>query len=102
MGCMLMFRSLTCRDRTLVGYQRHGYRRHAERLPVTGTGEDHVFHAGAAKKLRGLFTQNPANRIAKVRFPAAIRPDNGSNTASVELHFRAVVERLKALNLDAF
>ena len=82
--------------------QRHGDRRHAERLPVARTGEDYVFHAGAAQALHGLLAQDPADGVAQVGFSTPVRSHHGCDAGTVEAHLGFIEKRLEALNFDSF
>ena len=66
-------------------------------LAVARAGEDHVFHAGAAQALGGLFAQHPTDGVAQVGFSAAVRPDDGRDAGAVEPHFGAIAKRLETL-----
>ena len=73
-----------------------------QRFAVPRAGEDHVFHAGAAQALGGLFAQHPTDGVAQIRFAAAVRAHDGGDARPVEPHFGPVAERLKTLDFDAF
>ena len=51
----------------------------AERAPSRGTGEDDVFHLVGAHRLRGLFAQNPLDRVDDVALAATVWPEKRSN-----------------------
>ena len=100
-----LFRSSDLHDVGLAGFRVHqgqGDVGHPDRLAVPRAGEDHVLHAGAAEALGGLLAQHPADGIAEVRLPAAVRAHDGGNAAAVELEFGAVAERFESLQFDAF
>ena len=79
---------------------RHRDRSHADRLAVPGTGEDYVFHPAPAETLGRLLAKNPTDRVAQVRFAAAVRSDHRGNTRAVKAHLRAVAEGLKPLEFN--
>ena len=81
-------------------HHRHGHRCHADGLAVASAGEDHVFHPGAAEALGGLFAENPADRVAQVRFAATVGTDYSRDARAVKAHFRAVAKGLKPLQFN--
>ena len=81
-------------------HHRHRDRSHADRLAVPRTGEDYIFHPGSAETLGRLLAENPADRVAQVRFAATVRPDYSGDTRAVKAHFRAVAKGLKPLQFN--
>ena len=79
----------------------HRHRSHSQWFLLARSGEDHILHARAAQALGRLFPQHPANGVAQVGFSTAVRPHNGRDTGSVELHVRTIVERLETVDVDA-
>src|SRR5690242_14920688 len=71
-------------------YQSHRDRRHAQRLFLAGTREDHVLHPRAAKRLGGLLTQDPTDRVTQVALTATVRSDYRRDSRSIEPHLRAI------------
>jgi len=63
---------------------------------------DNIFHAAAAKSLRGLFTQNPADSVGQVRLSTAVWTHYCCKTSTAELEFSAICKDLKPLDLDSF
>lgn len=82
-----------------IGDQRNGDGRHTQCLFVSGTGENYIFHSGAAKSFGGLFAEHPAYGVAQVGFSAAVRPNDSGNAAAAELHFSAIVKGLEPVYL---
>ncbi|OFW51696.1 MAG: hypothetical protein A3G77_12505 [Acidobacteria bacterium RIFCSPLOWO2_12_FULL_68_19] len=68
-------------------------------LARLAAAEDHVLHPVAAQALGALLAEHPRNGIRHVALPAPIGPDDGGD-AVVEGEFRAVGERLEAVDLE--
>ena len=60
--------------------ERHRNLRHVVRLAGVGAVEDHVRHLASAQSLGRLLAENPSDGIEDVRFPAAVRADDGGHT----------------------
>ena len=69
------------------------------RGPRRSAGEDDVFHAGAAHRLRAGFTHHPANGLKHVGFAAAILPDHAGQ-ARLDPQLGGFHEALEARKLD--
>ena len=78
-------------------HQGHGDVGHAEGLAVARSGEDDVFHAGAAEALGGLLAEHPTDGIADVALAAAVRADDGGDAFPVEAQLGAVAEAFESL-----
>ena len=97
---------LALRERLAVVHlridQRQRHLRHAGRLAVARAGEDDVLHLDAAQALGRLLAEHPRDRVRDVRLAAAVRPDDGRNAFTGELHLGAIAEGLEAENLYFF
>ena len=56
--------------------------RKAVSMAQRGSVKNNVLHFGAAKRLCGLFAQNPANGVAYIAFSASVWADNGGHAAA--------------------
>ena len=81
--------------------KRHRHRRHPERLAVASTGEDHIFHAGAAQALGALLTQHPTDGVTEVRLAAPVRTNDGNYADTVKTQFLTVREGFESLDFNA-
>src|SRR5690606_7879492 len=93
---------LLVRDRQATVLVREGERDFGaiERAALRRPLEDHLFHLGAADRRGALFAEDPADRVADVRLPAAVRADDRRD-ALVETELRAIGERLEPLEIGA-
>ena len=60
--------------RNVIGFAFRGQRDFGKLPfgPVLGSGENHIFHAGAAHRLGAIFAHHPANGFEQIRFAATI------------------------------
>jgi hypothetical protein len=80
--------------------QSHGHDGHAGGFAVASSGEDHVFHAGAAQAFRRLFAEHPTDGVTEIRFSAPVRANDGRNAAAIESKFGAIAKRFETLQLQ--
>ena len=77
--------------------QRHGHDGHAGGFAVARSGEDHVFHAGAAQTFRRLLAEHPTDRVTEIRLAAPVRANDGRNAAAIESKLGAIAKRFETL-----
>ena len=80
--------------------QRHGDDGHASGLSVARSGEDHVFHAGAAQTFRRLLAEHPTDGVTQIRLAAPVRTNDGRDAAAIEPKFGAIAKRFETLQLQ--
>lgn len=80
--------------------EHHGDGGHAYRFAGLGSGEDDVFHPGAAEAAGGLFAENPADGVTEVGFTATVGTYYGGDASPIETQLGSVAEGLEALKFD--
>src|SRR5690606_37560334 len=61
--------------------------------------EDRLLHLGASDRRGALLAEHPADGVADVGFPAAVRSDDGGD-AVVESEFGPISERLETVEME--
>ena len=72
-----------------------------QRPALVRAAEDDVFHLGTAQVLRGLFAEDPADRVGNIRFSGAVRAHDRRH-AAVKFQHGLVREGLETLQFECF
>ena len=72
-----------------------------QRPALVRAAEDDVFHFGTAQVLRGLFAEDPADRVGNIRFSGAVRAHDRRH-AAVKFQHGLVREGLEPLEFQCF
>src|SRR5262249_29826871 len=84
------------RDRAVVAELQRDFGQ-ADRLARRRAVEDQILHALTAQRLRALLAERPANGLADVRLPTAVRADDRRDPGQ-HFHDRFLGERLEAVD----